>query len=196
MMMDPAVKTGMAVCVLLAGICAASLFRRDAPRHKSGDKPAAGELRIRSRLNAPASAAKTAKATPAVNFSTDYGKTPEKTGSDDPLFADRPATIVTPLAHRESPPPMSSNYPENKTATSSRWGASMEMMLPVVKTADETPQTHRIVDGDTLAALAERYLGDASRAGEIFEANRGVIASPELLTIGVELKIPPKRARP
>lgn len=195
MKMDPAVKTGMAVCVLLAGICAASFFRRDLPRHKLGDKSAAETLRIRSRLNAPASAAKTIKAAPTVKFSTDDGKMPEKTGSNDPLFADRPATIVTPLPPRESPPPLSSSYPERTPPASSRWGASMEMMLPVVKPADESPQTHRIVDGDTLAALAERYLGDASRAGEIFEANRNVIASPELLTIGVELKIPPKRPR-
>ena len=41
------------------------------------------------------------------------------------------------------------------------------------------------------AALAERYLGPASRAGEIFAANRDVLFDPKLLPIGVELKIPP-----
>ena len=31
-MMDPAVKTAMAFCVLLVGVCTAMLFRRDPPR--------------------------------------------------------------------------------------------------------------------------------------------------------------------
>jgi phage tail protein X len=52
------------------------------------------------------------------------------------------------------------------------------------------PATHKIIDGDSLEQLAERYLGSASRAAELFEANRGVLARPELLPIGVELKIP------
>ena len=50
--------------------------------------------------------------------------------------------------------------------------------------------THRIVDGDSLADLAERYLGSASRASEIFDANRDVLISPQLLPIGAELKMP------
>jgi nucleoid-associated protein YgaU len=49
---------------------------------------------------------------------------------------------------------------------------------------------HRIVDGDTLPQLAQRYLGSAERQGEIFEANRGVLSSPDLLPIGAMLKIP------
>jgi nucleoid-associated protein YgaU len=61
-----------------------------------------------------------------------------------------------------------------------------------VASTDKTTQNHRIVDGDTLAELAERYLGSAARAKEIFEANRNVLSDPALLPIGVELKIPPK----
>jgi nucleoid-associated protein YgaU len=49
---------------------------------------------------------------------------------------------------------------------------------------------HRVIDGDTLEALAQRYLGDAGRAPEIFEANREVLSEPELLPIGAVLKIP------
>jgi nucleoid-associated protein YgaU len=52
------------------------------------------------------------------------------------------------------------------------------------------PVRHRIVDGDTLPQLAQRYLGSAERQGEIFEANRGVLSSPDLLPIGAMLKIP------
>lgn len=52
------------------------------------------------------------------------------------------------------------------------------------------PPTHRVADGDTLAGIADRKLGDGSRAGEIFEMNRDVLARPEVLPIGVELKLP------
>lgn len=55
----------------------------------------------------------------------------------------------------------------------------------------QRPLRHRIADGDTLALLAQRYLGSADRQMEIFEANRHVLYNPDLLPIGVMLKIPP-----
>ncbi|MGD9721674.1 MAG: LysM peptidoglycan-binding domain-containing protein [Pirellulales bacterium] len=54
------------------------------------------------------------------------------------------------------------------------------------------PQSHTIADGDTLSRLAEQYLGRSERYLEIFELNRGVLSSPDLLPIGVVLKIPPR----
>jgi nucleoid-associated protein YgaU len=72
----------------------------------------------------------------------------------------------------------------------------MESMLPVATPNYAATHTHRIVDGDTLTTLAERYLGSASRAGEIFAANRDVLFDPKLLPIGIELKIPPRDRRP
>ena len=53
--------------------------------------------------------------------------------------------------------------------------------------------THTIADGDTLAALAVRYLGDAKRWGELFEHNRDVLKNPDLLPIGQVIKIPPRQ---
>lgn len=52
------------------------------------------------------------------------------------------------------------------------------------------PRTHKIGDGDTLAKLARRYLGSEDRRLEIYDANREVLTSPDVLPIGVELKIP------
>jgi hypothetical protein len=52
------------------------------------------------------------------------------------------------------------------------------------------PRKHIIVDGDSLARLAERYLQDARRGHEIFELNRELLSSPDLLPIGAELTIP------
>jgi hypothetical protein len=53
-------------------------------------------------------------------------------------------------------------------------------------------RTHRIVDGDTLARLAERFLGDANRYEEIYALNESELPNPNILPIGVELKIPPR----
>lgn len=55
---------------------------------------------------------------------------------------------------------------------------------------DDGPRKHRVRDGDTLASLAERFLGDAKRADELLAANRERITDPELLPIGIELVIP------
>jgi nucleoid-associated protein YgaU len=68
----------------------------------------------------------------------------------------------------------------------------MNMLMPAIPTSDDGDRTHLVVDGDTLSALAERFLGTANRAKEIFELNRDILSDPVLLPIGVELKIPPR----
>jgi hypothetical protein len=57
------------------------------------------------------------------------------------------------------------------------------------------PRTHVVVDGDSLERLAGRYLDDSSRGREIYEANRELLASPDLLPIGAELVIPEQKNR-
>jgi nucleoid-associated protein YgaU len=93
----------------------------------------------------------------------------------------RPAATVS--ASRETPQPAANAGPPSdaRSAHHPTWRALR----------------HRIVDGDTLALLAQRYLGSADRQGEIFEANRGVLSNPDLLPIGAVLKIPaPESAGP
>jgi hypothetical protein len=74
---------------------------------------------------------------------------------------------------------------------------------PLLPSADDQPivpqdkpsplwRKHRIVEGDTLPALAQRYLGDPSRAGEIHVANMDRLMDPEILPLGVTLLIPPR----
>ena len=53
-------------------------------------------------------------------------------------------------------------------------------------------RNHRITDGDNLQRLANRYLGDESRYTEIYAINEDTLSDPELLQIGMELKIPPR----
>jgi nucleoid-associated protein YgaU len=52
---------------------------------------------------------------------------------------------------------------------------------------------HTIADGDTLPALAQRYLGAPERYLEIYECNRDVLHNPDELPIGTELRIPALR---
>jgi len=64
--------------------------------------------------------------------------------------------------------------------------------LPV-RPAQPAPVVHRIVDGDTLRDLAARYLGSEARYLEIFEANRDLLVRPDLLPLGVKIRIPLQR---
>jgi len=96
-------------------------------------------------------------------------------------------TIVTPADQPVPPPELPKTYPNDGQPASTRWGTSLSEMLPESASA---PPTHKVIDGDSLALLAERYLGSANRAMEIYEANRNVLSRPEILPIGAELKIP------
>ena len=105
------------------------------------------------------------------------------------------ATILTPMEQGEAPPLLARDYPGDAVPGTSGWGAALG--LPgtdrrlVAAQREQPARRHKIVDGDTLRGLAERYLGSPDRALEIYEANRDLLPSPELLPIGVELKILP-----
>jgi nucleoid-associated protein YgaU len=49
---------------------------------------------------------------------------------------------------------------------------------------------YTIVSGDTLSAIAKRFLGNASDYPKIFEANREVIKDPNLIYPGQKIRIP------
>ena len=55
---------------------------------------------------------------------------------------------------------------------------------------------YTIKDGDTLSKIAQRYLGDARLANEIYEANRGRILNPDLIYAGNVIEIPNGKLRP
>ncbi|MES9944665.1 MAG: peptidoglycan-binding protein LysM [gamma proteobacterium symbiont of Ctena orbiculata] len=49
---------------------------------------------------------------------------------------------------------------------------------------------YTIESGDTLSAIAKRFLGNASAYPKIFEANREVIKDPNLIYPGQKIRIP------
>jgi LysM domain len=65
---------------------------------------------------------------------------------------------------------------------------------PVNNAPDYESRSHIVVDGDSLAKLAQRYLDDPQRANEIYELNRQVLSHPDVLPIGAELMIPSRSA--
>ncbi len=192
MMMDPAVKTAMAFCVLLAGVCAALLFGRDRARPALPGPVAAEKLLIPHRDGKKASGVFIRNRRQTASDRRYSLREPESSPYPRPASAGggRSLTVLSPSQLRQSPPPLAEEYPRPDRPADSRWGRSMDMMLPVPTPINQMARTHKIVDGDTLTALAERYLGSSLRAGEIFEANRDLLFDPQLLPIGVELKIP------
>ena len=101
----------------------------------------------------------------------------------------QPATTASPAAIQASFSSLALNSSADRLAN---------RLVPVPQPfADDDqqdePRTHTIVDGDSLAKLAERFLGDPKLGGQIYDLNRDVLTNPELLPIGAELKLPARQ---
>jgi nucleoid-associated protein YgaU len=53
-------------------------------------------------------------------------------------------------------------------------------------------QFYTVVRGDTLSKIAKQYYGDANKYPVIFEANKPMLKSPDLIYPGQMLRIPPQ----
>lgn len=80
------------------------------------------------------------------------------------------------------------------------YGTKTIQIQPVQKTAKKSStrstetapskKTHKVVRGDTLWAIAKRYLGKGSRYMEIFNLNKDKIKNPNLIYVGQVLTLP------
>lgn len=66
---------------------------------------------------------------------------------------------------------------------------------PPPQTPAPKPRKYILRDGDSLERLADRFLGDAGRADEIFVLNRHVLSRADLLPVGAEILLPPKQVQ-
>ncbi len=175
-------KIAAASSVLLVGLAVALLFRQEPPRAGPPAPGTSDRLVLRRRVQ--------------PQFPPSWSRDGRSNLSDSATpAAGRTATILRAMDAGESPPALPRDYPGAAAPGTSRWGTSIGMNLPAATRPDESLRTHKIVDGDTLHTLAERYLGSADRYMEIYEANREVLPSPEILPIGVELEIHLSSAR-
>lgn len=62
-------------------------------------------------------------------------------------------------------------------------------MLTVEQPADES-RYYTVVSGDTLSAIAKKHYGNANEYQKIFEANRPMLAHPDKIYPGQQLRIP------
>lgn len=102
------------------------------------------------------------------------------------------AMIRASLEQSEPPPRLAAAYLPGDDGSASRVIEIPDYRLPRPDDSRPAVRIHKVAEGDTLGLLAERYLGSADRAVEIFAANREVLPVPDALPIGVELKIPPR----
>ncbi len=180
-MNDPAVKFALAISVLIGGLFIAIVFRPFFTMPAGSIAELNTPLSVQHQKQLPLASPSPEKSLVSAS-SVDQQFAARSTSSQGP-------TVLSPLGPPQPGPSLPPRYPVYSSTNSARWGMPLDMMPTVARPADG-PQVHKIVDGDTLADLAARYLGSAARAMEIFQANREVLTDPELLPIGVELKIP------
>lgn len=90
------------------------------------------------------------------------------------------------------PPPLLDAHrpPPAAVAWNSGVGPAAAAPQPALASA-LVPATYRVQDGDDLTGIAARFYGHPAAATAIWEANRDVIADPNLLPIHAELRLPP-----
>ncbi|MGD0519316.1 MAG: tail protein X [Thermoguttaceae bacterium] len=180
-MKDPAVKVALAISVLIGGVFIAIVFQPVFSVPPGTMHQMNTPLSLQHQQQPPF-ASDSQEQAPFSVLSAGQKSAALSTSSRGP-------TVLSPLSASQQAPDLPPRYPAAAQTNSARWGMPTDMM-PIVARPADGPHVHKIVDGDTLGDLAARYLGTAARAMEIFAANRDVLADPELLPIGVELKIP------
>lgn len=100
-----------------------------------------------------------------------------------PASIGNPARPRDPLAATKEPPTLAPRYGDAQGLAGFE---PSTRRLPTVSAS-----THVIRDGDTLQDIARRHLGDAERWQEIYELNRQLLPDPDILPIGLELRLPP-----
>lgn len=93
----------------------------------------------------------------------------------------------------KKPSPKSVAKDQTKPATKPKSKAAVvKKATPPRQNEKKTPQTYSLIKGDSLWKVAQKFLGDGNRYGEIAKLN-GIKASDyKKLPIGLKVKLPPK----
>ncbi len=197
------VVAGLVIAVGLAAAWPFRHVRSSAPQvlsinHETGDSTWSVPQDLTLQVN-PQSGSSPVPELPSATSSAGTLTRPASFNSgvgNEPPLESLPAPPFLPMSYESLLVPVGSNSKPPR----SREPLVHEPLLPSAderaEIAREKPgplwRKHRIVEGDTLTRLAQRYLGEASRAGEIHVANLDCLASPEIMPLGVTLLIPPR----
>lgn len=180
-----ALRLSVALGVIFVGLCAAWPFRQSAPERPAPPIAAPVELTLR-RPDAPLELTLRCETSPAHSIAARG-----LDNTDGQTAHSVPSERLPELSNLAPPPAMPIAFQpiaENMRPTS--WKPS----LAVAPQPSSKTRPYRLRDGDTLERLAERFLGDGSRADEIFATNRHLLTRPDLLPVGVEIVLPPRQS--
>jgi nucleoid-associated protein YgaU len=186
-------KLAIVLSVVLTGVGLAHCFRKDAsselPPQPAIEPPAFREPVARRLIPAPPSTLE-AEAPPAITSPFRIPLAETRAGAGEQAQPNRLRRELAPVTSMYRPSDVDD---EGQAAFDRPRIAEPPRTVESNAThsiAAESTATHKIGDGDTLSGLAARYLGRADRYLEIYNANRDVLRSPDLLPIGKVLKIP------
>jgi phage tail protein X len=183
--MEPGLRILAAACVLGGGVALAMMFRNDVPRDGSPTAAAGQGLLLRKSME------------PDRDSRTPFRRSGRRLELPDASTSksrdsSQAATMLRPVDGFDPPPVLRRDYPD--PGPPARWGLPLGLDPLGAAGRPGARRIHKIVDGDTLESLAQRYLGSKERRLEIYEANRDVLDNPEVLPIGAKLKIPAAEA--
>lgn len=125
--------------------------------------------------------------------------------SEEPVTR-APEPLLEPFPEEQTPDP----EPQPETRTPVARADQREALVPVDSTATGSPsvaprpqpkesyapparqaqRTHVVRKGETLQKISQQYYGTTTRWRRLFEANRDQLADPNLIQVGMRLRIP------
>jgi nucleoid-associated protein YgaU len=171
--------------IVLAGLVAAWPFRQYPSPPAIEQRPAATPMQLTIRRpDVPLELA------PRIDVSPAEGLHDEQSSTDIPSKPPAVLPIAPNYALENLAPPPTlpvAFHPSLPPSQPNDWRPDA-IVKPAVQ--PRPPRPYRIRDRDTLELIAERLLGDKHRANELFEANRNVLARPDLLPVGITIMLP------
>ena len=102
----------------------------------------------------------------------------------------KPAASVALSVSAPAPPAKPVAATETAAPTVSAAAPATDKTAAPATTAAKKGRTHTVAKGDTLGGIAKKYLGSATRADEIYQANTDVLKNKHDLDVGQVLRIP------
>lgn len=202
--MHPDKKVGFALGILLVGITGAFFFRNDVPAGDTGQLASADSLdaKIDQKTQRPYLPEREDENGIEVDDVSAADVIPTiPSGDNGDILIPNPIRLGDAYGVDIVPPIPS---PENDlSGVDSAIAAGDSHGLVTPGGTDQTLsgnagtkrayKVHKVVAGDNLSEISEKYLGTSRRYREIYEANRDILKSPDDVRVGMKLKIPAAR---